>query len=185
LPAISESKQGRSTESQGEFQEIKAKLDARRLLAELSQSHGVIPDKYEVTKAKDGSDRIKAGTQSERVRTSSPRAEHALEGRGQDLARCYARQRGREPEQEAKREPRRQLWGEFQEQRRTRAAAAHGQWDEQRTRERERRDAIKKEFYAKRSKAQSDRSMKPAERKAAVSWPAWSAWRKKPHCASA
>ena len=57
-----ESKQGRSTESQSEFQEIKAKLDARRLLAELSQSHGVIPDKYEVTKAKDGSDRIKAGT---------------------------------------------------------------------------------------------------------------------------
>lgn len=34
-------------------------VDAGRLLGELSRSHGVIPEKYEVTKAKDGSDRIK------------------------------------------------------------------------------------------------------------------------------
>ena len=166
-----ESKQGRSTESQGEFQEIKAKLDARRLLAELSQSHGVIPDKYEVTKAKDGSDRIKAGTRNLNVSDFlTKELNMPWKDAAKTLRDSYARQRGREPEQEAKREPRRQLWGEFQEQRRTRAQQQRtAQWDEQRTRERERRDAIKKEFYAKRSKAQSDRSMKPAERKAAVS----------------
>lgn len=166
-----ESKQGRSTESQSEFQEIKAKLDARRLLAELSQSHGVIPDKYEVTKAKDGSDRIKAGNRNLNVSDFlTKELNMPWKDAAKNLRDSYARQRGREPEQEAKREPRRQLWGEFQEQRRTRAQQQRtAQWDEQRTRERERRDAIKKEFYAKRSKAQSDRSMRPAERKAAVS----------------
>ncbi len=166
-----ERKQGRSTESQSEFQEIKAKLDARRLLAELSQSHGVIPDKYEVTKAKDGSDRIKSGTRNLNV---SDFLTKELNMPWKDAAKtmrdAYARQRGKEPEQEAKREPRRQLWGEFQEDRKTRGQQQRtAQWDEQRMKERDRRDAIKKEFYAKRSKAQSDRSLKPAERKAAVS----------------
>lgn len=166
-----ERKQGRSTESQSEFQEIKAKLDARRLLAELSQSHGVIPDKYEVTKAKDGSDRIKSGTRNLNV---SDFLTKELNMPWKDAAKtmrdAYARQRGKEPEQEAKREPRRQLWGEFQEDRKTRGQQLRtAQWDEQRMKERDRRDAIKKEFYAKRSKAQSDRSLKPAERKAAVS----------------
>lgn len=166
-----ESKQGRSTESQSEFQEIKAKLDARRLLAELSQSHGVIPDKYEVAKAKDGGDRIKAGNRNLNVSDFlTKELNMPWKDAAKTLRDSYARQRGREPEQEAKRQPRRQLWGEFQEQRRTRTQQQRtAQWDEQRTRERERRDAIKKEFYAKRSKAQGDRTMRPAERKAVVS----------------
>ena len=140
-----ERKQGRSTESQSEFQEIKAKLDARRLLAELSQSHGVIPDKYEVTKAKDGSDRIKSGTRNLNV---SDFLTKELNMPWKDAAKtmrdAYARQRGKEPEQEAKREPRRQLWGEFQEDRKTRGQQLRtAQWDEQRMKERDRRDAIK------------------------------------------
>ncbi|ENO90959.1 relaxase/mobilization protein, partial [Thauera sp. 28] len=40
-----------------EFAQIKRELDARRLLAHLSKTHGVIPEKYEVTKGRDGSDR--------------------------------------------------------------------------------------------------------------------------------
>lgn len=166
-----ERKQGRSTESQNEFQEIKARLDARRLLAELSQSHGVIPDKYEVTKAKDGSDRIKSGTRNLNVsdfltkELNMPWKEAA-----KTMRDSYTRQRGKEPEQEAKREPRRQLWVEFQEDRKAKGMQQRSaQWDEQRMKERTSRDSIKKEFYAKRSKAQGDRSLKPAERKAAVS----------------
>ena len=166
-----ERKQGRSTENQSEFQEIKAKLDARRLLAELSQSHGVISDKYEVTTAQDGSDRIKSGTRNLNV---SDFLTKELNMSWNDAAKtmrdAYARQHGKEPEQEAKREPRRQLWSEFQEDRKTRGQQLRtAQWDEQRMNERDRRDTIKKEFYARRSKAQSDRSLKPAERKAAVS----------------
>ena len=166
-----ERKQGRNIESQSEFQEIKAELDARRLLAELSQSHGVIPEKYEVTKAKDGSDRIKSGTRNLNV---SDFLTKELYMSGKDAAKtmrdAYVRQRAKEPEQEAKREPRRQLWGEFQEDRKTRGQQLRtAQWNEQRMKECDRQDAIKKEFYAKRSKAQSDCSLKPVERKAAVS----------------
>ena len=35
-----------------------------RLLAAVARSHGVIPEKYQVSKAKDGSDRIKCGTRN-------------------------------------------------------------------------------------------------------------------------
>lgn len=166
-----ERKQGRNTESQSEFQEIKAKLDARRLLAELSQSRGVIIEKYEVTKGDGGGDRIKVGTNNLNVSDFLTKELHMpWTEASKTLRESYARQRGQEPEQEAKREPRRQLWGEFQEDRKTRGQQLRtAQWDEQRMKERDRRDAIKKEFYAKRSKAQSDRNLKPAERKAAVS----------------
>ena len=61
---LNELKQSRNQEQKNEFQEIKQNLDARRLLSELSQSHGVIPEKYEVTKAKDGSDRVKCGNRN-------------------------------------------------------------------------------------------------------------------------
>ena len=95
-----EMKQGRATESQVEFQEIKAKLDARRLLAELSQSHGVIPDKYEVTKAKDGSDRIRCGSRNLNVSDFlTKELNMPCKDAAKALRDSYARQRGREPEQ--------------------------------------------------------------------------------------
>ena len=166
-----EAKQARGSERQSEFQEIKQRLDARRLLAELSQSRGVIPEKYEVTKGKDGGDRIKCGTRNLNVSDFLTRELNmSWNDAAKTLRDSYAKQQGREPGREQRQEPRRQLWAEFQEHRQTagqRQRAA--QWDDQRQRERERREAIKKEFYAKRSQAQSDRRLKPAERKAAVS----------------
>lgn len=45
-------------------QEINAGLSAQRLLDYVSKSHGVDVTKYEITLAKDGGDRIKAGTRS-------------------------------------------------------------------------------------------------------------------------
>ena len=166
-----EAKKARGSERQSEFQEIKQRLDARRLLAELSQSHGVIPEKYEVTKGKDGGDRIKCGTRNLNVSDFLTRE---LNMNWNDAAKTlrdsYARQQGREPGREHRQEPRRQLWAEFQEHRKTAGQQQRAaQWDDQRQRERARREAIKAEFYAKRSKAQSDRRLKPAERKAAVS----------------
>jgi hypothetical protein len=166
-----ERKQARSAEGQTEFQAIKQQLDARRLLVELSQSHGVIPEKYEVTKAKDGSDRIRCGTRNLNVSDFLTKELNLpwLDAAGV-LRAAYARQRGQEPMQEAKREPRRKLWAEFQAQQRANAPQLRAvQWDEQRAKERERHAAIKTVFYAMRSKAQSDRSLQPAQRKAAVS----------------
>ena len=166
-----EAKKARSAERQSEFQEIKQRLDARRLLAELSQSHGVIPEKYEVTKGKDGGDRIKCGTRNLNVSDFLTREMRMnWTDAAKTLRDSYARQQGREPGHEQRQEPRRQIWAEFQEHRQAAGQRQRvAQWDEQRQRERERREAIKAEFYAKRSKAQSDRRLKPAERKAAVS----------------
>lgn len=80
-----------------EFSEIKAKLDAGRLLAHLAHSHGLNPDKYQVEKAQDGSDRIRAGTRAHTVNDfltkemSLPWNEAAPL-----LKRLYAQQLGRE-----------------------------------------------------------------------------------------
>ena len=45
-----------------EWSEIKQRLDGARLLAYVSKSHGVMVDKYEVTKGRDGADRIRVDT---------------------------------------------------------------------------------------------------------------------------
>ncbi len=121
-----ERKQARGAEGQTEFQEIKQHLDARRLLVELSQSHGVIPEKYEVTKAKDGGDRIRCGTRNLNVADFLTKELNLpwLDAAGV-LRAAYARQRGQEPVQEAKREPRRSLWAEFQAQQEANAPQVH------------------------------------------------------------
>ena len=166
-----EHKQIHANEQKVEFQEIKLKLDARRLLAELSQTHGVILEKHEITKGKDGGDRIKCGTRNLNVsdylvkELNLPWPEAA-----RIMRETYARQQNLEPTPAQRQEPRRSLWGEFQEQRRTTGIEQRTlQWEGQRSHEKERREAIKTEFYAKRSRIQADRKMKPAERKAALS----------------
>lgn len=171
---LRESQLARSAGRQSDVQEAKQKLDAGRLLAELSRTHGLIPEKYEVTKAKDGSDRIKCGTRNLNVsdfltkEMNMPWKEAA-----QTLRASYSNQLGREAKLEPRQQPRQQLWAEFQEHRKGKAQQQQRQRttqvDSQRNNERERREAIKKEFYAKRSKAQGDCGASAAQRKAAVS----------------
>src|SRR5690606_34880781 len=47
-----------------EHREIKRTLDASRLLAHLSYTHGVIAEKYQVKKGLDGGDRIQCGSRN-------------------------------------------------------------------------------------------------------------------------
>ena len=49
-------------DERSEFAEIRATLDASRLLAALAHSHGLIVEKYQIGKGRDGADRIKAGS---------------------------------------------------------------------------------------------------------------------------
>lgn len=167
---LQETKQARSAGRQGDMQDIKQNLDARRLLAELSQSHGVIPEKYEVTKAKDGSDRIKCGTRNLNVSDFLTKELNLpWKDAEKTLRESYGRQTGRQLQREHRQEPRRQLWAEFQAGRGDRQQLRTRQWDDQRTTQRARMDAIKKEFYAKRSRIQGDKSLTGAQRKAALS----------------
>lgn len=152
-----------------EFAQIKRELDARRLLAHLSKTHGVIPEKYEVTQGKDGGDRIKAGSRNlnvsdfltQEVRLSFSEAAPILR-------QVYAAQQGRELA-EARPSPRRELWQAFRQAQPEQAKQKAAEWEAQRQSERERRAAIRDDYQGERRALQADRSKPAAERKAALS----------------
>jgi hypothetical protein len=158
-----------------EMQEIKQKLDARRLLAELSHTHGVILEKYAVTKGKDGGDRIVCGTRNLNVSDFlTDRLKMPWTQAQQILRTTYAAQKSQEREYAPKQEPRRSLWAEFQAERKMptseqRKEARKEAQEQQKAISAGKMAAIKTEFYAKRSQAQSDTRLTPAARKAAVS----------------
>lgn len=152
-----------------EFAQIKRELDARRLLSHLSKTHGVIPEKYEVTKGKDGSDRIKAGTRNLNVSdflTQEMRLSFAEAA--PILRQVYAAQQGRELA-EARPAPRRGLYQAFRDAQPAQAKQRATEWDAQRKGERDRRATIRDDYQAKRRAIQADRSKSGAERKAAMS----------------
>lgn len=158
-------------ESKGdEMAEIRAKLDARRLLAHVGRTHGVIAEKYEVTKAKDGTDRIKCGTRNLSVSDFLTKEMNLPWKEAAPVLRAsYAEQIGKEPPRE-RHAPKRDLWSEYRTdwrpQQQTRKTA---NWDKQRASEKERRADIKDAFYTRRSAIQSDQKLKRTEKKAALS----------------
>lgn len=149
-----------------EFQEIKYKLDAKRLLAELSRSHGVIITKYRVMAAADGSARIRAGNRTLNVcdfmtkEMRLPWAEAATV-----LRRLYSRQVDRHPEVAPKLPPSPTLWRQFQDQRRGRGGL-RTQLAAQLASERARQEGLKERLDEARSSATG---LSAAERKAALS----------------
>ena len=152
-----------------EFAQIKRELDARRLLAHLSKTHGVIPEKYEVTKGKDGADRIKAGNRNlnvsdfltQEIRLSFTEAAPILR-------EVYAAQVSREVT-EARPEPRRELWESYRQAQPDQAGQKARELDAQRKSERDRREKIRAGYQAERRAIQNDQRRKPTERKAALS----------------
>lgn len=152
-----------------EFAQIKRELDARRLLAHLSKTHGVIPEKYEVTKGKDGGDRIKAGSRNLNVSdflTQEMRL--SFTEAAPILRQVYAGQQGRELS-EARPSPRRELWQAFRQAQPDQAKRKAAEWDAQRLSERDRRAAIRDDYQAERRALQADRSKSGAGRKASLS----------------
>lgn len=139
-----------------EFAQIKRELDARRLLAHLSKTHGVIPDKYEVTKGKDGGDRIKAGSRNLNVSdflTQEMRL--SFSEAAPILRQVYAAQQGRELA-EARPSPRRELWQAFRDTQPAWARQKSAESVAQRQSERLRRDAIKAEYDKTRRAIDAD-----------------------------
>ena len=164
-----ERKKGRAIEADPEFVEIKKRLDAGRLLAELSKSHGVIVERYEITKGKDGGDRIRCGTRNLNASDFLTKQLHLPYADVERLIReSYARQIADEPSVEAVREPRKLLWAEFHVARVDLQQQRAEQWSAQRQAERDRRAGIKTVFYMQRARLQGDRTLRPAERKAAL-----------------
>lgn len=156
--------------SQPDIKHIRRTLDARRLLAELSHSHGLIPEKYEVSQAEDGSPRIHAGRQRLNVGDFLTRELRLPWQEAAAILRaCHARQvRGDEPTR-PRELPRAELWRAFVPERQAVATERRQAWEAQRASEHSRRARIKTDFLAARTQATADRSRTRPERKAALS----------------
>lgn len=149
-----------------EFQQIKARLDAGRLLAELSVSHGVIIDKYTVSVAADGSGRFRCGNRNLNVsdfltkEMRLPWAESAA-----ILRDAYSRQVELHPALAPCQAPSQVLWRQFQNERKSRGGQRQ-LLSQQLASERTRRDALRQALERDRLNAQA---LPSSQRKAALS----------------
>jgi hypothetical protein len=149
-----------------EFQEIKLKLDAKRLLSELSRSHGLIIAKYPISTAPDGSARIRCGTRNLNVSDFLTKEMRLPWDEAERILRhSYGRQLERHPGAAPRTAPDRILWRQFQEQRRERGGM-RAQLAAQLESERTRRQALQTRLDDARRAA---RGLPPAQRKAALS----------------
>jgi hypothetical protein len=154
LRDLSERKAVTASSGQADIQTIKRELDAGSLLASLAKSHGLLIDKYAVTKGKDGSDRIRCGTRNlnvgdfltQEMRLPWRDAEQLLRG---EYARQVKGQRF-EAKPTPLQQPRKELWAEFAKTRPT-AEQRSAAWGQQRQTEKDRRKAITADYYAAKS----------------------------------
>ncbi|KGX18046.1 LPD7 domain-containing protein [Burkholderia pseudomallei] len=153
-----------------EFALIRQQLDPRRLLAELSHSHGVLPEKYPVVKGRDGSERIQAGTRKLNVSDFLTK-ELNLPWReaSQILRASYARQVGGAAPMRAYELPRAAFWRDYVAMRDAGIAARRQAWADQRASEKTRRGEIRQDFTAARVAIAKDPELRRSERRAALS----------------
>jgi len=155
---------------QSGFAEIGQQLDARRLLAELSHSHGVRPEKYPVTVAKDGSARIRAGTRHLNVSDFLTKELHLPWANASQILRdSYRRQVDGAVPAPVRELPRATLWREFTTERDTLRLDRQAAMKSQKASESARRDEIKRTFAAARDLAGNDLTLRPSARRAGVS----------------
>ena len=141
---LAEARAARNDGTRSEFQEIKATLDAYRLLAALSHSHGLVVGKYQVKKGRDGSDRIQAGSLNLNVSDFLTKEMNLPWSEAAQLMReQYRAQTGLDPAHAPRRTPEQDLWSEFQRFRKQYGDALRAEWLQQSAREQARRSAIK------------------------------------------
>ena len=161
-----ETRSVRADRERAEFAEIRATLDASRLLAALAHSHGLIVEKYQIGKGRDGADRIKAGSRNLNVSDFLTKELNlSWTDAAQLLRDTWRAQTGRDPAHAPRRTPERDLWTEFQAWRVAYRGALRSEWTAQGRHETERRTAIKSAFYGKRSAIADRTDLSPAQRK--------------------
>jgi hypothetical protein len=167
---LHEDRQQRAAAPRTEFQEIKQELDADRLLASLAHSHGVIPEKYQITRGRDGADRIKAGGRNLNVsdfltkELNLPWTEAA-----RIMRETYREQVGNDPEYLARQTPQQLFWREYQDYRKQQLIDFRNSWLAQGTSERQRKAGIRDVYARQRSQIQDNPALSPAQKKAAMS----------------
>lgn len=155
--------------SSSEHTEIKLSLDATLLLARLSHTHGVMPEKYPVMKAADGGDRIQCGTRKLNVSDFLTKEMHLPWPEAQTILReTYAAQLAATPAQ-PRTEIREHFWQSYRDTWPARKADKERDWAAQKESEAKRRAAIKAEYLQQRAAIKADPDKTPADRKAAYS----------------
>lgn len=156
-----------------EFAEIRRTLDARRLLDHLSKTHGLLAEKYEITKGKDGGDRIKCGTHNLNVSDFLTREMRlSFTEAAPILRQVYAAQQAQlrsAPARQAGNDKARQ-WQAFLEwKREVNAPQEKTDWQRQQQTERDRKAASKADWQRDKARIGGDSSLTTAQRRAAIS----------------
>ncbi|MFC7634374.1 LPD7 domain-containing protein [Paraburkholderia humisilvae] len=153
-----------------EFREIRQGLDARRLLAVLSHTHGVRPAKYAIVAGRDGSDRIRAGARTLNVSDFLTKELNLSWSEAGPLMRTmFQRQRAGEPIPAAREFPHAALWREYSVARKAHSTARSDAWLAQRESEQYRRDNIRTAFEVRRVAIKQDVRLTPAGQRTAMS----------------
>ncbi len=166
-----DARQSRAISGQkAEFAEIRLQLDARRLLAELSHTHGVRPNKYAVVEGRDGGHRIRAGRRHLNVSDFLTKELNLPWSEAAPLLRAvYQRQADGHPVPAERELPRAALWRAFSADRDTHIQSRRAAWVTQTATERARRDAIRQAFQDTRAGIKGNPDLRPAGRRAATS----------------
>ncbi|WP_238466152.1 LPD7 domain-containing protein [Paraburkholderia tagetis] len=159
-----------SVNQYAEFKEVRQGLDARRLLAEMSHTHGVRPAKYQVVTGRDGADRIRAGSRNLNVSDFLTKELNLSWREAAPLLReVWQRQQAGEPVPAPRELPRAALWREYSVAREAHVVARIDAWLAQRASEQQRRGEIRAAFETRRAAIRQDVGLKPAGRRAATS----------------
>lgn len=168
LQDLQEQRRAKAAEEAQAWRDLKHQIDVGGLLVDLAASHGVVPDKYVVSKGADGADRVRCGTRQLNVSDFLTRELHLPWKEAERIMReAHARQqlqRGADPHGRVA--PSAVLWREFMRQERDgfidRAAMRH----QHRLAGIKDRAAITKAFQMARTKAGV---LAPKDRRAQIS----------------
>jgi hypothetical protein len=156
--------------SDDEYSVIRAHLDPRRLLAELSHSHGVRPEKYGIATGRDGGSRIRAGARHLNVSDFLTKELHLPWRDASEILRgSYQRQISGAALPVARELPRAELWREYTSERDAFRSTRRDAMATQQTSERSRRADIKQTFIVARDAARAHLERRPSGRRALVS----------------
>lgn len=158
-----------SAETLSEFADIRKNMDARRFLTHVAISHGVIADKYEIVKAKDGSDRIRCGKRNLNVSDFLTQELNLSFAEAAPILReAYAAQLT-DQHAHARAAPTKSMWQDYRAWKDAHYQARGADWTAQRASEATRRAAIKQKFQRQKSDLYAQGGLSRAERRAALS----------------
>lgn len=160
----------RTAHDRHEFAEIRRNLSARRLLGELSHSHGVLPEKYLVQRSPDAGDRIQCGSRRLNVSDFLTKELNLSWNQAAPMLRdAYARQKGAVLEMPVREKPRVVLWQSYSQAREAAAIERRNAWTSQRENERSQHREIKTVFDDRRNVIRTDPALSQRQRRSAIS----------------